>query len=106
MSRPVAIGFDMGRRNTANLPAPGGVRVRYACSKCSEELSRWLGTDERFCHHCGKKIDWNVILYLNSSQSDSLESAEGQSESEYVDLVNRLNDEKNFFEPVFVAEVM
>lgn len=103
---PIAIGFETGCRNTANLPKPGGFRVKYKCPECDEELSRWLGVKEKHCHNCGQKIDWNVVLYLNSTQSDNIMNAEDKKQTieEYLALVNKLNIEKEFTEPVFIAE--
>lgn len=107
--KPVAIGVEVGCRNTANLPNPGGFRVEYRCPKCGEKLCRWLGSKEKYCHNCGQKIDWRIITYLNSAQSDRIEKASQYIRDDivasYVKLVNNLNKEQNFESEVYISEV-
>lgn len=106
--KPIAIGFEFGCRNTANLPSPGGFRVEYKCPKCGETLCRWLGTTEKHCHNCGQKIDWRVVTYLNSTQSDRIEKASPYIKDELVStnikLINSVNKENGFDSEVYVSE--
>jgi protein-arginine kinase activator protein McsA len=107
--KPIAIGIDTGCRNTANLPRPGGFRVEYKCSKCGEVLCGQLGSKERHCHHCGQKIDWRVITYLNSIQSDKIDYAGDYVRDDiidsYIKMINKLNEEKGFDSEVYISEV-
>ena len=106
--RPIAIGIEVGCRNIANLPKPGGFRVEYKCPKCGETLCRWLGSKERHCHNCGQKIDWRVITYLNSTQSDKIDSAGSYVRDDiidsYVKMINKMNVEKDFDSEVYISE--
>ena len=106
--KPIAIGFELGCRNTANLPDPGGFRVRYKCPKCGKELCRWLGSNEKHCHSCGQKINWRVVTYLNSSQSDSIEKVDDYVRDSiikaHVKMINSFNKERNFDSEVYISE--
>lgn len=106
--KPIAIGFDFGCRNTQNLPNPGGFRIEYKCPRCGTETCRYLGSHEKHCHHCGQKIDWRVITYLNSSQSDKIENAACYIKDEliamYLETINAMNEEKKFAAEVYISE--
>lgn len=106
--KPIAIGFEFGCRNIANLPNPGGFRVIYKCPKCGETLCRWLGSKEKFCHECGQKINWRVVTYLNSAQSDKIESVDPYVKDDivnaHVKMVNSINNEHEFDSEVYISE--
>lgn len=106
--KPIAIGLDTTRRNIGNLPQPGGFPVVYKCGNCGGMISYWLGDKEKFCHLCGTEIDWRVITYINSTQSDLIEASDRSKSSDlisrFVNLVNELNEERQFDTTVYISE--
>ena len=106
--KPIPIKIDTTRRNTANLPNPGGYAIEYACGKCKSLLSYWLGTEELCCHRCGHPIDWRVITYLNSVQSDKIADLSGELaeelKSNFIEMIKNLNETKFFDSTVYISE--
>lgn len=106
--KPVAVDIDTTCRNTANLPKPGGFRVKYRCGSCGELFPYWLTERYPFCCLCGHHIDWSVITHLNSRMSDDIVRSGDKDEPSlsyrYVQLVNDLNRSKHFDGPVFIEE--
>ena len=45
-----------------------GKEIIYCCAHCGTSLAI-LGKNEKFCHGCGKKIDWNVLNYVSDDLS-------------------------------------
>lgn len=106
--KPIAVGLDTTRRNIGNLPQPGGFPVVYKCGNCGGMISYWLREKEAFCHLCGMEIDWRVITYINSTQSDLIEAADQSKAADlvagFVHLVNELNEERQFATTVYISE--
>lgn len=106
--KPIPIKIDTTRRNTANLPAPGGYAIEYACGRCKSPLSYWLGTEELYCHRCGHPVDWRVITYLNSVQSDTIRDADcelsEELKSKFLKMIRDLNNTKCFDSTVYISE--
>lgn len=106
--KPVAVAIDTTCRNIANLPNPGGFRIKYACACCNEVFPHFLTEKYPFCPMCGHHIDWRVITHLNSHMSDAIQNLGGQTgeslKHRYVLLVNDLNSTKNFDSSVYIME--
>lgn len=107
--KPIPVDIDTTCRNTANLPAPGGYRIQYQCGQCKNNLCYFLSTKELYCHHCGQKVDWRVITYLNSRMSDDIANFCDSKEQEqkkklYLSIVTKANGTMGFDEPVFIEE--
>ena len=106
--KPIAVSIDITCRNIANLPKPGGFRIKYKCAGCGKLFPHFLTESYPFCPNCGHHIDWNVITHLNSQMSDGILNLDvgGKTDLQdrYVLLVNDLNHTKNFDSPVFIKE--
>lgn len=72
--KPLPCDIDMSRRNTANLPKPGGFAIKYCCPNCRTVFSDFISHSElNYCYKCGQAVSWRgCISYLNSRQSDLL----------------------------------
>lgn len=105
MSVPIAVEFDTTRRNCANLPDAGGFAVVYQCPECGGLLCIWLGSKEKHCHNCGVKLNWNVIMYINSRQSYMIINDDNDEhyKNGLLRFINKRNKE-GFDSEVFIME--
>lgn len=61
--------------------------ILYKCPKCDTSF-RILGSNERFCHMCGQKIDWEGIpTHLAESYQES------DDYNEHKKFIQRLNEQ-------------
>lgn len=109
--KPIPTSIDTKRRNTANLPNPGGFAVNYSCPICGEKLCIFLGEHERFCHNCGQAIRWGgVITFINTALSDLLtdskytDEQKKKNEAYILETIHGMNQEQKGNEPIFISE--
>lgn len=63
------------------------INIKYRCYHCDTDLSYYM-SDEQYCHHCGNKINWGVLLNVNKEMF-----------TQYISM-NNLNEKIAFFNAI------
>lgn len=66
--------------------------ILYMCPKCKTDF-RILGNKELYCHHCGQKLDWSVIIRGNEQLTKLFFGENGMSD---IGKQHRLMAEINY----------
>ena len=64
--------------------------IIYKCSNCGQDF-RIFGTKERFCHNCGKKVDWDGVP---TTLKEPFNKNNAKEEKKLIQAINKLIQSK------------
>lgn len=71
-----------------------GCGLIYKCPSCEVSFG-FYGDEEKYCHHCGAKIDWdNIPRYCSVKTSNLYHNAGYEKQKAIINEYNRLIREK------------